>query len=411
MKKRVLSLCLSLTIIVTAGGVNGLAVRASEAAGEGSTAGMMEETDNTDLSDSDNEYAEPEEGEIPEDEETSEDGETPQDGQIPQDVMLTPAEEAALDGVGTEAEEDTGAAEELPTDAAGQVIAPETAQAIDNADVGATALQQTAEEEASNAADGAQEAMQAPESTDAADMNKSTIGAAFDNTYAFVKEDAIVYLAEAAAVKAEPSDDAEDLTFLDKYSSIHLTGSSDAKYWEVSVGGKIGYLDSAVIVRELSEVTQLKEDDARKEETEAQSRQDQEDTIAEKTFEAKEEWELALKEGRREELANQTRSLNWSGAVLSRSNGSVYGPSGKETYYNLNMSGCVSNMNRRGYYYDVWVRNDGCKMFGDYIMCAANLGVHPFGSLVECSLGTCIVVDTGGFAAGNPNQLDIAVTW
>ena len=68
-------------------------------------------------------------------------------------------------------------------------------------------------------------------------------------------------------------------------------------------------------------------------------------------------------------------------------------------------------MNRRGYYYEVWVRNDGCKMFGDYIMCAANLGVHPFGSLVECSLGTCIVVDTGGFAAGNPNQLDIAVTW
>ena len=68
-------------------------------------------------------------------------------------------------------------------------------------------------------------------------------------------------------------------------------------------------------------------------------------------------------------------------------------------------------MNRRGYYYDVWVRDDGVKMFGDYIMCAANLGVHPFGSLVECSLGTCIVVDTGGFAAGNPNQLDIAVTW
>ena len=96
---------------------------------------------------------------------------------------------------------------------------------------------------------------------------------------------------------------------------------------------------------------------------------------------------------------------------LSQSAGVFNGPSGMETYYNLNMSGCVRNMNRRGYYYDVWVRDDGVKMFGDYIMCAANLGVHPFGSLVECSLGTCIVVDTGGFAAGNPNQLDIAVTW
>ena len=183
------------------------------------------------------------------------------------------------------------------------------------------------------------------------------------------------------------------------------------KYWEVTVGGEIGYIDSAVIVRERAEIEALKADDIRKEETEAQSRQEQEEAIVEKTTEAGEEWAQALKDSRREELAQQTRSLNWNGPVLSRGKGSVYGPSGKETYYNLNMSGCVRNMNRRGYYYDVWVRNDGCKMFGDYIMCAANLGVHPFGSLVECSLGTCIVVDTGGFAAGNPNQLDIAVTW
>ena len=166
---------------------------------------------------------------------------------------------------------------------------------------------------------------------------------------------------------------------LEKYSSVRLTGSNSLQYWEVTVGGSIGYVDSAVIIRDASD--------------------------------GREEWAQALKDSRREELANQTRSLSWNGPVLSRSKGSVYGPSGKETYYNLNMSGCVSNMNRRGYYYDVWVRNDGCKMFGDYIICAANLGVHPFGSLVECSLGTCIVVDTGGFAAGNPNQLDIAVTW
>ena len=32
-------------------------------------------------------------------------------------------------------------------------------------------------------------------------------------------------------------------------------------------------------------------------------------------------------------------------------------------------------------------------------------------SLVESSLGTCIVCDTGGFASGNSQQLDIAVTW
>ena len=259
-------------------------------------------------------------------------------------------------------------------------------------------------------ADGAEATMQAPE-TDESEMTKSTIGAAFDSSYQFNKEDAAVYLLEAAEVKAEPSDDADSIASLEKYSSIYLTGSNDLQYWEVRVGGDIGYLDSSVITREQVDIEALKEDDARKEENEAQSKQEQEETLVEKTSEAKDEWAQAIKEERRQELANQTRSFNWDGPVLSRSKGSVYGPSGKETYYNLNMSGCVRNMNRRGYYYDVWVRNDGCKMFGDYIMCAANLGVHPFGSLVECSLGTCIVVDTGGFAAGNPNQLDIAVTW
>lgn len=50
-------------------------------------------------------------------------------------------------------------------------------------------------------------------------------------------------------------------------------------------------------------------------------------------------------------------------------------------------------------------------MYGDYVMVAADLNTHPRGSLVESSLGTAIVVDTGGFAASNPNQLDIATAW
>ena len=356
MKKRILSLCLSAAIALS---MTGFAAYASEAATEGSTT----------------------------------------------------TETAAVEEEQTQEEVETEA--EVVTDAAGNVINPETAQAIDNADLGVTDIIQeesTEETEAAAVADGAEEAMQVPE-TDESEMTKSTIGAAFDSSYQFNKEDAVVYLLEAAEVKAEPSDDADSIASLEKYSSIYLTGSNDLQYWEVRVGGDIGYLDSSVITREQVEIEALKEDDARKEENEAQSKQEQEETLVEKTSEAKDEWAQAIKEERRQELANQTRSFNWDGPVLSRSKGSVYGPSGKETYYNLNMSGCVRNMNRRGYYYDVWVRNDGCKMFGDYIMCAANLGVHPFGSLVECSLGTCIVVDTGGFAAGNPNQLDIAVTW
>lgn len=102
---------------------------------------------------------------------------------------------------------------------------------------------------------------------------------------------------------------------------------------------------------------------------------------------------------------------DWDGPVLNSFNGTVMGPSGKETYYNLDMSGVIQIMRGMGNTDEYWVREDGCKMLGDYIMCAANLSVHPRGSLVESSLGTCIVCDTGGFAAYNPNQLDIAVTW
>ena len=64
-----------------------------------------------------------------------------------------------------------------------------------------------------------------------------------------------------------------------------------------------------------------------------------------------------------------------------------------------------------GYDYEYWVRDDGVKMLGDYVMVAANLNLRPRGSLVETSLGTGIVCDTGGFAKKNPTQLDIAVTW
>lgn len=105
---------------------------------------------------------------------------------------------------------------------------------------------------------------------------------------------------------------------------------------------------------------------------------------------------------------------SWSGEKLSPWAGVVYGPSGKETYYNLNMSGVVSIMRGMGFdeaNYPYWVRDDGCKMLGSYIMVAANLDVHPRGSLVECSLGTAIVCDTGGFAYSNANQLDVATTW
>lgn len=117
-----------------------------------------------------------------------------------------------------------------------------------------------------------------------------------------------------------------------------------------------------------------------------------------------------------EELYEVENPLNDSSSQLEHTNTGVLTPSKgvnyfngrKETYYNLDMSGYVSIMRSLGNSDEYWIRSDGCKMLGDYIMCAANLSIYPRGSLVETSLGTAIVVDTGYLES---NQIDIAVSW
>lgn len=114
------------------------------------------------------------------------------------------------------------------------------------------------------------------------------------------------------------------------------------------------------------------------------------------------------------EAPSNDNSYVSDGKVLSKYHGVVYGPTGKETYYNLDMSGVVRIMRDMGFSaedYPYWVRDDGCKMLGSYIMCAANLNYFPRGTTVASSLGTCLVCDTGSFAASNPTQLDIATNW
>ena len=125
-----------------------------------------------------------------------------------------------------------------------------------------------------------------------------------------------------------------------------------------------------------------------------------------------ERYAKALKEAK----ANTARTWNctWSGAVLSKGSVTIIGPSGKETYYNLNMSRCVAVLRAMGYseaLYPYKVREDGCKTLGGYVMVAANLGIRPRGSLIMTSRGIGIVADTGGFARRNPTQLDLAVNW
>ncbi len=108
---------------------------------------------------------------------------------------------------------------------------------------------------------------------------------------------------------------------------------------------------------------------------------------------------------------SSSKDNTYEGEKLNAVNGMIEGPSGTETYYNLNMSGVVSNMQDMGIQGEYWVRDDGVKMYGDYVMAAANLDTHPYGTIVDSSLGEAIVVDTGDFAAYDEDQLDIAVDW
>lgn len=79
------------------------------------------------------------------------------------------------------------------------------------------------------------------------------------------------------------------------------------------------------------------------------------------------------------------------------------------------MNGVISIMRGLGYdevNYPYWVREDGCKMFGNYIMIACNLDIRPKGTIVETSMGTEIVCDTSSIFVGDRlYQIDIAVTW
>ena len=54
----------------------------------------------------------------------------------------------------------------------------------------------------------------------------------------------------------------------------------------------------------------------------------------------------------------------WDGPILSKAKGCIMGPSGRETYYNLNMKNCIKKMRQLGYTqraYPYWIREDGLK--------------------------------------------------
>jgi hypothetical protein len=110
------------------------------------------------------------------------------------------------------------------------------------------------------------------------------------------------------------------------------------------------------------------------------------------------------------ESTNINSTVNYSsgqssGGILTKSGGVNYYNGKKETYYNLNMSTVIANAAAAGIVDSYWVREDGAKMYGQYIIVASC--DYSRGTIIGTSLGEGIVLDicpTSGI-------VDIATTW
>lgn len=80
-----------------------------------------------------------------------------------------------------------------------------------------------------------------------------------------------------------------------------------------------------------------------------------------------------------------------------------------ETFYNLSMSKVVQRAKDKGITGEYWEAENGCKMLGEYIICAG--AKNRYGEIIETSLGRGIIIDTGDFAKKEPTTIDIATTW
>lgn len=182
----------------------------------------------------------------------------------------------------------------------------------------------------------------------------------------FVEADQPATLIQTAWLKNSYEDNAQDVCKVLKYATVVITGYSTTDIYRVQYEGKTYYIDKNYLTTS-------------------------QDTLL--------------------EMHKATYNNTWTRSVLCKKRGAIQGPNGRETYYNLDMTGVLKIMNDLGYEGTYWVREDGVKMFGDYIMCAADLNIHPRGSLVESTLGMCMVCDTGAFAIEGNTKLDIAVNW
>ena len=96
----------------------------------------------------------------------------------------------------------------------------------------------------------------------------------------------------------------------------------------------------------------------------------------------------------------------WEGEKISPNNLKVDGPSGIETCFNENIEEILDNMWNNGFIGEYWIREDGVKMFGKYIICKANPNNKSLGTIIPTTIGIAIVCDVN-----TEENVCIAVTW
>ena len=79
-----------------------------------------------------------------------------------------------------------------------------------------------------------------------------------------------------------------------------------------------------------------------------------------------------------------------------------------ETWYDLPMNKVIQRSQDAGIPCEYWIRDDGVKMFGQWVIVAAHPKVTRY-TLVETSLGQGIVLDR--HTSGQEDLYDIATVW
>ena len=95
--------------------------------------------------------------------------------------------------------------------------------------------------------------------------------------------------------------------------------------------------------------------------------------------------------------------------VLTAKLGTIQFDGHKETWYDLNMAKVVARTDKAfGMTNLYYVREDGVKMYGPWVICAAHPSKIRY-SRIQTSLGEGIILDT--HTANDTELIDIATTW